>query len=143
LSELAKKKKRKPKNPHPIETASRSSSILLLYPGGAALHLWPALSARYPPASRVLTLVQASCSISLHQHPGAVGKRVLPSWPSRPVVQLLGAAPLTSRGGGPHIQGRQSQKFKGQRRQSSSGAAALEGTNRSITVETEGTDATG
>ena len=40
-------KKKEDKNPHPTETLSISSSILVLYPGGAAGHLCLALSVSY------------------------------------------------------------------------------------------------
>ena len=40
----------KSKNPHPTNTVSMSSSILVLYTGASALHIWPPLGARHPPA---------------------------------------------------------------------------------------------
>jgi len=49
LGEFSEKEKnRKTRNSHPIETLSTSSSILIFYPGGAARHLCPALSASHP-----------------------------------------------------------------------------------------------
>ena len=42
------KKEKEDKKSHPTETLSTSSSILIFYPGGAAGHLWLALSASHP-----------------------------------------------------------------------------------------------
>ena len=47
LGELAKKRKGRQKKPHPTETLSTSSSILVFYPEGDAGHLCLALSASH------------------------------------------------------------------------------------------------